>query len=404
MDWIATDYSILIINLGIIMFLGLTFGRLAEYIKLPAIVGYLIAGLILGPISGVLNQNDTESLRLISDLALGFIAFEVGNELWFGKLKKSGKKIIIITLLQALLTSIIVFLSLLFFTDVSVALILGAIAAATAPAPIIMIINKYNAKGDLKDTIIPIVGLDDAVGVIIFGVFLSISVSIVGTTANTNMLELLLEPFIEIGISILLGVIIGLIAGLAIKHITKDFEARAKNLEVIIITVLITVGLALSLNASPILTPMIAGAMVTNMINKETYMLEEDTIKFFIPPLMIMFFTVSGARLDFSVLPTVGIIGIIYIIGRTIGKFLGSYFCASITNSASSTKKYLGFAMLPQSGVAIGLSMAAYNALIDINQNYAETINNVTLASVLFFALTGPILVKIAFQKAGEIK
>lgn len=404
MDWIATDYSILIINLGIIMFLGLTFGRLAEYIKLPAIVGYLIAGLILGPISGVLNQNDTESLRLISDLALGFIAFEVGNELWFGKLKKSGKKIIIITLLQALLTSIIVFLSLLFFTDVSVALILGAIAAATAPAPIIMIINKYNAKGDLKDTIIPIVGLDDAVGVIIFGVFLSISVSIVGTTANTNMLGLLLEPFIEIGISILLGVIIGLIAGLAIKHITKDFEARAKNLEVIIITVLITVGLALSLNASPILTPMIAGAMVTNMINKETYMLEEDTINFFIPPLMIMFFTVSGARLDFSVLPTVGIIGIIYIIGRTIGKFLGSYFGASITNSASSTQKYLGFAMLPQSGVAIGLSMAAYNALIDINQNYAETINNVTLASVLFFALTGPILVKIAFQKAGEIK
>ena len=204
MDWITTDYSMLIINLGIIMFLGLTLGRLAEYIKLPAIVGYLIAGLILGPMTGILTQNDTESLRLVSDLALGFIAFEVGNELWFGKLKKSGKKIIIITLLQALLTSIIVFLSLLFFTDVSVALILGAIAAATAPAPIIMIINKYNAKGDLKDTIIPIVGLDDAVGVIIFGVFLSISVSIVGSTANTNMLELLLEPFIEIGNSCLL--------------------------------------------------------------------------------------------------------------------------------------------------------------------------------------------------------
>lgn len=398
------DYVLLIINLGVVLLLGLILGKLAEKIKLPNITGYLIAGLLLGPISGFLNTEELSSMRIISDLALGFIAFQVGNELWFGKLKKSGIQIIIITIVQALFTTLVVILVLIWFTDVSTALILGAIAAATAPAPIMMLINKYRTKGKLTNTIVPIVGLDDAVGVILFGVLLSISVSMVSNNTSIEWLTIIEEPLLEILLSIIIGSIIGLIAGLAIKTITKNDELQIKQLEVIIITVFITVGIALLFNASPILTPMIAGAFVTNLINKETYLQEEDTIRFFIPPLMILFFTLSGAQLQFAVITSVGLIGILYIVSRTIGKFGGSYLGTTIVKGDPLVKKYLGVAMLPQSGVAIGLAIAAYNALSSINLEMAQNINNIVLASVLVFALIGPVLVKIAFFKAKEIK
>lgn len=394
---------LLILNVGIILLAGLIFGKLAEKINLPDITGYLFAGLLLGPISGFLSPEELSHMSIISYIALGLIAFQVGNEFWIGKLKKTGKKIVIITIVQALFTSLVVASVLMIFTSASIALILGAIAAATAPAPILMIINKYKSKGPLTETIVPIVGLDDAVGVIVFGILLSLGIALAnGNISDINILKIAMKPLEEIGLSIIAGSIIGLLSGIAIRTINKDNQTKIKTLDVIIITVFISVGMALILDASPILTPMIAGVLVTNLINKDTYILEEETIRFFIPPIMILFFTISAAQLSFSVITSIGLVGLMYILGRSGGKIGGCYIASNIVKTPKNVKKYLGISMLPQSGVAIGLAMAAYNALGDINLDYANTILNITLASVLVFALTGPILVQWSFKKAGE--
>jgi len=397
--------SDIIINLGLILLFGFITGRLFELIKIPAVTGYLVAGLLLGPISGYLSIEELNSFSVIGDVALGFIAFQVGNELWFGKLRKSGSKIIVITIVQAVLTTgVLIFLS-MWFVDISVALILGAVAAATAPAPIMMLIKKYRTKGELTDTIVPVVGLDDAVGVIMFGALLSISISLIGVTdEGINFILMMKEPLLEIGRSILIGVILGLGSGFAIRTVSNNSERKEKNLNIVIITVLITTGAALLFHGSAILTPMIAGAVVTNMINKECYVLEEETIRFFIPPVMIAFFTIAGAQLQFDVIIAAGAIGAVYIIGRTIGKVFGAYLGCTIVKSSKNVKKYLGVSLLPQSGVAIGLSVAAFNTMSQYNMEYALLIKNVILASVLFFALTGPVLVKIALLKSGEIQ
>jgi Kef-type K+ transport system membrane component KefB len=402
---VESGVSDIIINLGLIMLFGFVAGRLFELIKIPAVTGYLVAGLLLGPISGYLSIEELNSFSVIGDVALGFIAFQVGNELWFGKLRKSGSKIVVITIVQAVLTTGIVILMAMWFVDISVALILGAVAAATAPAPIMMIIKKYRTKGELTNTIIPVVGLDDAVGVIMFGALLSVSVSLIGATdEGLSIIHMLAEPLLEIMRSILIGVGIGFASGFAIRTISNNSERKEKNLNIIIITVLITTGSALLFHASAILTPMIAGAVVTNMINKECYVLEEETIRFFLPPVMIAFFTIAGAQLQFDVIIAAGAIGAIYIIGRTVGKIFGAYLGCSIVNADKNVKKYLGVSLLPQSGVAIGLSVAAFNTMSLYNMEYALIIKNVILASVLFFALTGPVLVKIALIKSGEIK
>lgn len=402
---VNTDLAMVLCDLGLILFTGFIFGRLFEAIKIPSVTGYLVAGLFLGPITGLISLNDLSHFAIISDLALGFIAFQVGNELWFGKLKKTGLKIVIITVIQALLTTSLVIFATMFFVDISIALVLGAIAAATAPAPIMLIIKKYRTKGELTDTIVPVVGLDDAVGVVMFGILLSISISLIGVSeVSLTTWQLIKEPLLEIGLSILVGGGIGIASGIAFRYFQNKSDCEEVNLNVINITVIFTTGLAILLGASPILTPMVAGTVVTNMINKEAYILEEETIRFFIPPLMILFFTIAGAQLQFDVVFKMGMVGIAYIVFRIIGKMLGGYIGASLVKSGKNVKRYLGASLLPQSGVAIGLSVAAYNEFQHVNIEYALVIKNVVLASVLFFALTGPVLVKIALFKAGETR
>lgn len=399
--------AILIFDVGLIVLAGLIVGRLVELIKIPDVTGYLIAGLLLGPIFGLISQDTLHTLEFIPQIALGFIAFQVGNELWFGKLKKTGAKIAVITIVQAVATVVLVILGISIFAEhISIALILGAIAAATAPAPIMMIVKKYRTKGELTDTLLPVVGLDDAVGVVIFGILLSISISLLGTGGEATSVWGLLEgPVIEIGISILIGSVVGVLTGFAIRTIDANREREVKNLNVAVIAVLITTGLALYFGASAILTPMIAGAIVTNMINKECYEVEEHTISAFVPPIMIAFFTIAGAELDFAVLLTVGGVGAAYIVGRIIGKVLGSYFGCKICHTSSNVQKYLGLSLLPQSGVAIGLSFAAVTALTEAGFiDYGNQIKSVVLAAVLVFELFGPLLVKLAFKGSHEIR
>lgn len=395
--------SAVIMDLGLVLLFGIVFGRLAEKIKIPEVTGYLVGGLMLGPILGIIDVEILESFTVIGEVALGFIAYQIGNELWFGKLKKSGIKTIIITIIQAVLTTTIVIFALIPFVELPVALVLGAIAAATAPAPIMMIVKRYRTKGELTDTILPVVGLDDAVGVIMFGILLSFGVSLAGFNESASFLGLMMEPLYELLISIFIGSIIGYITGIIIRKMDKNQNRYEKNLIVICISVLLTTGVGLYFGGSPILTPMIAGMFVTNLINKENYDFGEHTISSFIPPLMVAFFTIAGAQLQFSVLAKVGIVGVMYVIGRTIGKVFGTYIGAVVSKSSKVVRKYLGIGLLPQSGVAIGLAVSAYNAFIHINSDYSDIIRNIVLASVLVFELFGPILVKTAFARANEV-
>ena len=227
---VGTDISTVIVDLGIVILLGFIVGRMFEMIRIPAVTGYLVAGLLLGPISGYMSVEYLNHFSVIGDVALGFIAFQVGNELWFGKLKKSGMKIVIITVIQAVLTTGIVAFATSFFVDLPVALMLGAVAAATAPAPIMMIIKKYRTKGVLTDTILPVVGLDDAVGVVMFGALMAISVGMIGSEASgeSSLWHMLSEPLFEIVISILLGGLIGFISGKAIQHVSDNNERKTK--------------------------------------------------------------------------------------------------------------------------------------------------------------------------------
>ena len=402
---VESDIAMIIINLGVLMVMGMLFGRLAEKIGIPSVSGFLIAGLILGPISGFISQSEVVSLEIITHAALGFIAYQVGNEFWLGKLKKTGVQVIIITIVQAVFTTLVVILFSLIFVDLEIALVLGAIAAATAPAPIMMIVKKYKAKGELTDTVVPLVGFDDAVGVLMFSILLSVSVSMINPSINgISLFELIKEPMIEIGYSILIGGAFGAATGFLLRTIDKDEGEQEKGLDVIVITVVLTTGIAMLVGASPILTPMITGAVVTNMINKETYLLEELTLRSFIPPLMILFFTIAGASLQFDVVLSAGVIGIVYIVSRVIGKMSGAYVGALVAKASPNVKKYLGFTLLPQSGVAIGLSVAAYNKIAPLSTDGALVIKNVILASVLFFALLGPVLVKMSLSKAGELR
>lgn len=402
--------SVILVEIAIIIVFGLLLGQLAEYLNIPDVTGYLVAGLILGPVANlfgleILNESNFDSYNLLSNIALGFIAFQVGNELWIGKLKKTGIKIIIITLFQAILTVIFVVALLLIFNQpLPLALTLGAISAATAPAPIMMIVKKYKTKGELTNSILPVVGLGGAVAVMILTIFLPISVSLLNSEGSLEISKIISSPLNEIGDSILIGVILGIITGFSLQIISKDFEREQKNLDLVIVTIFLSTGLSIYFNASPILTAMVAGTVTTNMINKKVYRLEENTINKFIPPLMILFFTVAGAEISFDVIYDAGIIALIYIIGRFLGKFSGSFIGCKITKSSKVVEKYLWISLLPQSGVAIGLASAAYISLVNVAPDTALIIKNVTLGSVLLFELFGPYLVRKNLIQTGEVR
>lgn len=412
------DYSVLMYLALIIMF-GTILGKLMEKIKIPAITGYILAGVILGPMTNLISTDMINGLKVLSSVSIGFIAFSIGTELWFPKFKKSGKKIIIITLIQAFVTAIVVFLCLVIFNQpLWEALILAAIATATAPAPIMMIIKRFGAKGTLTDTLIPVTGLDDAVGIIIFGVCISVAKSLVGGV-SVNLATTILEPLLEIVASIIFGIICGFILGFLGKHVFTKYnkeDKRSTYLSVILCVVLISATIShleftlfnLEFTISSILAPMIAGVVFTNMINKDNFRQQSKAIDSFTPPLMVAFFTLAGAELDFNMLLACGLIGVLYVVGRSIGKIGGSLIGASVTDSEPVVKKYLGLTLLPQGGVEMGLVITAKTILDSVDNPIVDDpgaiIQTVVLAGIFVFEVIGPILTQYYLNKAGELR
>lgn len=381
--------------LALILFAGLIFGRLVKLIRLPNVTGYLIAGLLIGPYVFKLVPLDlVEGLELVSEMALGFIAFSIGSEFKLSYLKKLGIVPIVIALFEALTASILVTVVLVIFGfDIEIALLLGAIAAATAPAATVMVIKQFNAKGPVTSTLLSVVALDDAVALMAFG-FAAAIVNILQHPGESSVVAAIIMPLVEIIGSIVLGFVLGFLFTLPLRF----FKKNSNRLIIIAAFIFLGSSLATMLGLSPLLLCMSMSAMLVNISREAGSILKlADSIT---SPIYIMFFVVSGMGLEINILPSVGLIGILYIITRVVGKVAGASIGAAIMKAEETVKKYIGLTLIPQAGVAIGLTLLAAR----IVPQYSQTIRTVVLCATLIYELVGPGITKFALKKAGEIK
>lgn len=375
--------------------MGLLLSRVVKKLNLPDVTGFLIAGLIIGPYClGVFSGESLEAVSDITAVALGFIAFSIGGEFKKENLKRVGMKAFIITVFQAMAAVILVDAALILAGfDIPLAITLGAIATATAPAATLMVVRQYKARGKMTNTLLSVVAMDDAIGLAVFSISLAIAQSLTsGEVPTVN--NMLLQPLIEIVLSLLIGFAIGAIASICIRF----FKSRANRLCITIASVLLGVALSNMLGLSSLLLCMSIGAAVVNLRSDAETILEGA--ERWTTPLFMLFFVISGAELDLTVLTSVGLLGLIYIVSRSIGKYLGAYLGARIVKSEPSIQRYLGLTLLPQAGVAIGMAQIVMSKLPE----YGAQIRAVVLCATLIYELVGPVLTRIALVKSGEIE
>ncbi len=418
--------------IAILLLAALLSTRLMKIFKLPNVTGYIITGIIMGPfVFGLLFNNFTydgikegvifqyiNQIKWVSTIALGFIAFSIGTSFKMSLLKTVGKRVVIITVFEALFASLFVLGALvaahfMFPNEITweVVLVLGAIASATAPAATLMVIKQYKAKGPLVDTLLPVVALDDAAALILFAILFQIATAIAGG-GSFDIYKMLLKPIIEIVISLSIGATLGLL----ISFMNKFFKSRNNRLIICIFSIFAACGIYYLFKSkylggfelSSLLMCMMIGAVYTNLCKDSGRTL--DVMDRFTSPVYLMFFVISGASLDLTIFFNkngliVLAIAVIYIIFRVIGKWAGAFTGASATKCEPKIRKYLGFALIPQAGVAIGLATTA-NALFTAKPEteYAGAlIIAIVLTSTLVYELIGPMVSKFALKKAGEI-
>ena len=418
--------------IAILLLAALLSTRLMKIIKLPNVTGYIVTGIIMGPfVFGLFFNNFTfdgikesaiysyvDKISWVSTVALGFIAFSIGTSFKFNVIKSLGKRVVIITILEATCASLFVILSLMvahfIFPDKiswELVLTLSAIAAATAPAATLMVINQYNANGPLVDTLLPVVALDDAAALILFAILFQIAKT-VAMGDGFSIYQMFFKPMIEITISLAIGVALGFF----ISFMNRFFKSRNNRLIWCIFSVFASLGFYMlfkypqlgGFELSSLLMCMMAGAVYTNMCPDSNRTL--TVMDRFTSPIYMMFFVISGATLDLSIffnengLVVLGIAGV-YLVFRVIGKWIGAFAGASVTKSDPKIKKYLGFTLVPQAGVAIGLATTA-SRLFSENpetQMAGALVIAIILTSTLVYELFGPMISKWALQKAGEI-
>lgn len=385
----------ILLSLGAAIAVGLLFNRVVKRLGLPNVTGYLVAGVLIGPCClQIIPSHWIESLSLLVNVALGFIAFSIGGEFRFSKIRTIGKPVLIITFMQALVTTAIVDIGLaLIFQNTGVAICLGAIATATAPAATLMVIKQYNAKGSITDILMPVVALDDAIGLMVFSISISIAKILFASTA-VNVGIMLLEPLLEIVLSLVVGAAIGGALTLCLGF----FHSRSNRLTSIICAVFIGTAVSELFGLSSLLLCMSIGAVMTNLYPESEKMI--DLTEHWTPVIMLLFFVISGAELDLMVIPVVGLLGVMYIVLRSLGKYFGAFIGAKAVGADKNVQKYLGVALLPQAGVAIGMSQIVVETL---PAEYGARIRAVVLCATLVYELFGPLLTKIVLTKAGEI-
>ena len=411
-----------ILCIALALFVGLLSSRLMKVLRLPNVTGYLISGIIFGPyvlgkyIGGWTIDNPETSInaiKWISEIALGFIAFTIGCSFKKQAIERVGKKILVITIAEALGGAILTIGALLIAhiflgneLPISLILTFGAIACATAPAATLMVVKQYKAKGPVVDTLIPVVAFDDAVALIAFAILFSISKAL-STNSGLNIMDTLVWPLVEIAGSLALGALLGFLISLGFRF----FKSRANRSILIICAIFIVVGLEMlassrgwKFSISSLLACMMIGAIFINFRADAARTIER--IDGITPPLYMLFFVISGASLDITIFGSSGaltliIIALVYVFARCAGKWLGSYFSSKATHAEPTVQKYLGFTLFPQAGVAIGLATTANQAFPDAK--LASLVLAVILTATIIYELAGPVITKIALKKAGEI-
>ena len=411
-----TQTASILFSLSISLLAGLLLSRLAKKVQLPAVSAYLIAGVLVGPfllgslgIPGIgITQSQIEGFGIISDLALGFIAFSMGNEFRLAQLKKIGKQATIIGVFQALFTTVVVDVVLIGLhfiipdkLSLPSAIVLASVATATAPAATLMVVKQYKAKGPVTDVLLPVVALDDAVGLVVFAISFGVAKSI--ATGAVGVLSVILEPLLEILLSLALGFVMGLLFTLCERY----FHSRSKRMAVTVTFVMMTVAISclqfqigsVHISFSSLLACMMLGTVFCNFCDVSEELMERADR--WTTPVLILFFVISGAGLELSVFAdaTVVVIGIVYIIARSLGKYFGAGISARLTKSDPNIIKYLGITLLPQAGVALGMAIKAMELGPD-----GAIVRNITLFAVMVYEIIGPFLTKIALTKAGDIQ
>lgn len=406
-----------LLSVSFALLAGLIMTRFFKPLKLPSVTAYLIAGVLIGPycigalgLNGV-GFNSAEavgSLSLVSEVALGFIAFSIGNEFRLNELKKTGKQALVIGILQALAATFMVDLVLyiihLMMPDkftLSQVITLGAIATATAPAATLMVVRQYKAHGPLTKLLLPIVALDDAVGLIVFAVSFGIAKTLV--SGSVDLISIIVNPLVEITCSLLLGAVTGWI----LTQLEKLFNSNTNRLNLTIGVVFLTASLSMMefsiglvhVQFSSLLTCMMLGTVFCNICPLSADLMTASDK--WTSPLFALFFVISGAELELSVFTQISIvlIGVAYIISRSAGKYIGTFLSAKLTKCSPQICKYLGITLLPQAGVALGMCTTAMQLGTE-----GALIRNITLFAVLVYELVGPLFTRMALTAAGEIK
>ncbi len=385
----------LLLEISVLLLAGLAGSYLIKFLKMPDVTGYLVIGLLIGPsVLGLISAEGLEGLSTASDIALAFIAFTIGGEFKISYFKRVGALPIVIACFESLGAVALVAAALTVSgAGLPLSLCLGAIAAATAPAATIMVIKQYKARGPVTETLLSVVAIDDATALIAFGIASAVAGSLAAGT-HLSVSSAFLMPILEIVISLAAGFGLGIIY----TAVLSLFKTKGMRLTATICFILLGAAIAEILGLSALLLCMMLSAAYTNLSKKSADIY--DSVDTFVPPIYCMFFVISGADLKLSVLPTVGLIGVIYILVRSAGKWLGAYLGAAVMKADKNVRKYIGPALLPQAGVAIGLSFLAQQNL----PQYADKIRAVVLCATLIYELVGPSISKFALQKAGEIQ
>ena len=406
-----------LLSVAIALLIGLFMTRAAKPLKLPAVTAFLVAGVLIGPyclgrlgIGGVgfASYESVKSLGLISDVALGFIAFSIGNEFRLSQLRHTGKQATVIGIVQAITATVFVDCALILFSSlapniisVPQAITLGAIATATAPAATLMVVRQYKAKGKLVDLLLPIVALDDAVGLVVFAISFGIAKAM--ESGSFDLISILVNPLLEIVLSLALGALLGAL----LTWIEKFFNSNSNRLSITIGFTILTVALSkleftlgpVTIGFSSLLVCMMLGTAFCNLCPLSGDLM--DKADGWTAPLFALFFVISGAELELSVFSNVLIValGIVYIVMRSLGKYIGTYFSAKAVGCDKKICDNLGITLLPQAGVALGMCVTAR----ELGES-GVLIANITLFAILIYELVGPLMTKNALVRAGDIQ
>ncbi len=396
----------ILLSLGIVSLLGLISGKLVNRIKVPAVAGYVLIGVILGgSVIGWLKPQFLDSLGLINELALGFIAFTIGAEMEWGLIKKLGAGIISIGIAEAFGAFALVSIGMYLRTGkLPLALILGSVASATAPAATMMVLQEVRAKGVLTSTLIAIIAIDDAIALILYGFASSIAKSLLDAHAAVSLMKMFVNPMVEILGALAVGISIGYLLSYAVKKVTLSNDL----IILVVSVVLINSGLAQVFHFSELLADMALGATLVNKVpglsRRVVSSLEPIT-----PAIYCMFFVLAGARLQLNLITQIGLLGLVYVLTRIEGKVGGVYVGATLSHSPAVVRKYLGFGLLSQIGVAVGLAIIVahdFPAAVygEAGAQLSLWVINVLLFTTIITEIIGPMLTKYAIIKAGESK